>query len=84
MISISRMSGSIDFKKNPSLQSCASPLEVFDEVIESLGRHKLVVVLNNHTSCSSETQNDVQSHVDGVFYCVFHCFYILFTSFDDL
>ena len=73
MISVSHMSGSIDFTKNPSLQSCASPLEVFDAVIKALGQHKLVVVINNHTSCSSaEIQKDVQSHIWIVFFHIPH------------
>lgn len=50
MLRSSLLPGSIDFTKNPSLQSCASPLEVFDAVIKALGQHKLVVVINNHTN----------------------------------
>lgn len=79
MISVSHMSGSIDFTKNPSLQSCASPLEVFDAVIKALGQHKLVVVINNHTSCSSaEIQKDVQSHIWIVFFIYLTLTYTLY------
>ncbi|CAJ1439740.1 unnamed protein product [Effrenium voratum] len=41
--------GSINFEKNPSLRGLTA-LQVFDEVIHALGRQKLAVVLNNHTS----------------------------------
>ena len=43
--------GSIDYTINPSLD-LGSALEVFDAVINALGRHQVVVVLNNHTSHS--------------------------------
>eukprot|EP00434_Breviolum_minutum_P010953 symbB.v1.2.009659.t1/scaffold593.1/size185935/10 len=43
--------GSIDYTINPSLD-LGSALEVFDAVINALGRHQVAVVLNNHTSHS--------------------------------
>ncbi|CAK9103306.1 4-beta-glucanase) [Durusdinium trenchii] len=39
----------IDRQKNPSLDE-VKPLEAFDAVIHALGRWKIAVVLNNHTS----------------------------------
>lgn len=43
--------GSIDFDKNPELRGL-SALEVLDEVVRCLGRHRVAVVLNNHTTHS--------------------------------
>lgn len=41
--------GSINFDLNPSLQG-KSPLEVLDDVVRELGRRRVAVVLNNHTT----------------------------------
>ncbi|CAE8726758.1 unnamed protein product [Polarella glacialis] len=42
-------SGAIDYNLNPELLGL-SPLEVFDQVVESLGAAGVSVVLNNHTT----------------------------------
>eukprot|EP00928_Gymnodinium_smaydae_P093910 TRINITY_DN7827_c0_g1_i1.p1 TRINITY_DN7827_c0_g1~~TRINITY_DN7827_c0_g1_i1.p1 ORF type:complete len:463 (+),score=86.63 TRINITY_DN7827_c0_g1_i1:38-1390(+) len=39
----------VDFKQNPTLRGL-SALEVLDETIRCLGRHRIAVVLNNHTT----------------------------------
>lgn len=41
--------GAIDYKLNPKLRGM-SALEVFDEVVQSLGRNRVAVILNNHTT----------------------------------
>eukprot|EP00403_Amphidinium_massartii_P000801 CAMPEP_0178381586 /NCGR_PEP_ID=MMETSP0689_2-20121128/6062_1 /TAXON_ID=160604 /ORGANISM="Amphidinium massartii, Strain CS-259" /LENGTH=456 /DNA_ID=CAMNT_0020001779 /DNA_START=44 /DNA_END=1411 /DNA_ORIENTATION=- len=41
--------GAIDLQKNPWAKGL-SALEVFDETVRCLGKHKLAVVINNHTT----------------------------------
>lgn len=41
--------GSVNLEINPEL-SISSPLEILDAVVKCLGRHKVAVVLNNHTT----------------------------------
>lgn len=41
--------GSIDYELNPKLRGLSS-LQVFDEVVRELGKHKVAVILNNHTT----------------------------------
>jgi len=41
--------GAIDFTLNPQLRGL-SPLEVLDEVVFALGKYRVAVVLNNHTT----------------------------------
>lgn len=41
--------GAVDFGKNPNLRGL-SALELLDEVVRALGRQRVAVVLNNHTT----------------------------------
>lgn len=54
--------GSIDYSKNPRLRGLTA-LEVYDEVVRSLGRHKVAVIINNHTTygefCGPPSKNSL-------------------------
>ncbi|CAE7595099.1 unnamed protein product [Symbiodinium sp. CCMP2456] len=49
MLRSSVTSGCIDFGKNPKLKGLTA-LEVLDEVVHCLARHRVVSILNNHTT----------------------------------
>lgn len=52
----------IDFELNPGLRGL-SALEVLDEVVQCLGRHRVAVILNNHTTygewCGPPSKNSL-------------------------
>jgi len=49
MLRASPAPGSVDLDLNPWAKGL-SALEIFDEVIRNLGRHRIAVIINNHTS----------------------------------
>eukprot|EP00930_Biecheleria_cincta_P028717 TRINITY_DN20027_c0_g1_i1.p1 TRINITY_DN20027_c0_g1~~TRINITY_DN20027_c0_g1_i1.p1 ORF type:complete len:487 (-),score=50.25 TRINITY_DN20027_c0_g1_i1:196-1611(-) len=64
----SSVSGGIDFTKNPNLLGL-SALEVFDEVVRALGRNRVAVVINNHTTfgkfCAQPGKDSLWFDSDG-------------------
>eukprot|EP00929_Paragymnodinium_shiwhaense_P062799 TRINITY_DN3136_c0_g1_i3.p1 TRINITY_DN3136_c0_g1~~TRINITY_DN3136_c0_g1_i3.p1 ORF type:complete len:590 (+),score=118.56 TRINITY_DN3136_c0_g1_i3:47-1816(+) len=54
--------GAVNFDVNPQLRNL-SAVEVFDEVVRALGRHKVAIILNNHTTygefCGPPSGNSV-------------------------
>eukprot|EP00440_Ansanella_granifera_P023927 gb/GFBE01025988.1/.p1 GENE.gb/GFBE01025988.1/~~gb/GFBE01025988.1/.p1 ORF type:complete len:529 (+),score=76.04 gb/GFBE01025988.1/:1-1587(+) len=62
--------GAVNYEKNPRLQSLPA-IAVLDEVIRCLGRHRVAVILNNHTTygefCGPPSQNSLWFDPTGPF-----------------
>ncbi|CAE7382891.1 unnamed protein product [Symbiodinium natans] len=71
MLRSSVRDGSIDFSKNPQLKGLTA-LEVLDEVMHCLARHRVVSILNNHTThgewCGGPDRNGLWFDPSSSFY----------------
>ncbi|CAE8596735.1 unnamed protein product, partial [Polarella glacialis] len=70
MLRCSVPEGAVDFAKNPRLRGLTA-LGVLDEVVRCLGRHRVAVILNNHTTygefCGPPSQNSLWFDPAGPF-----------------